>query len=44
MLLTGHLEGHPYNKMEAMLENKVASDLEQLPPPRLLNSHLPFDK
>ena len=27
-----------------MLENKVASDLEQLPPPRLLNSHLPFDK
>lgn len=44
MLLTGHLEGHPYNKMEAMLESKAAGALEDLPPPRLLNSHLPFDK
>ena len=42
MLLNGTAESVPLRKVALMLENTPESELEKLPSPRVLNSHLPM--
>lgn len=44
MLLADQLTGHTHDKTAAMLEARDQNSLNSIPSPRILNSHLPFDK
>lgn len=44
MLLSGHPKGLSYEKGATMLDAKTEANMDSIPSPRIVNSHLPFDK